>query len=384
MRSARLDFADAEHPVSLTEVEAPALPRNDWARVKVSAGGICGSDLHAIFPDGSGTPTFLPLVGFPMELGHEFGGVVVEAGVDCPVPVGTRVAVDPTLGCVARGLQPCDACRVGAFSACRQLSHGDPPGFAHGFASGVGGGWSDEVIAHRSQLHPAPDAIDDRGLALVEPLSIAMHGVLRREPERGAPCLVVGAGTIGLAAVAALKHLAPSSEVTVLARHAHQARAATALGADRVLTSGQNGDDIAALGEVVGGRVTGTGRATLVFGGFPYVVDAVGSPASLNLCLKVAGQLGTLLLLGAIANATVDLGPLWFKNVDVIGSFGYAMQEHRGERRHTFDVSLDLLATGAFPSDLVVTHTFGLDDVREATRVANARDEGAIKVQLLP
>jgi len=384
MRSAKLDFADADHPVSLVEVEPPVLPRSDWARVRVSAGGICGSDLHAIFPDGSGTPTFLPLVGFPMELGHEFGGVVTEAGPDCPVAIGTRVAVDPTLACIARGLEPCDACRVGAFSSCRQLSAGDPPGFAHGFASGVGGGWSDEVVAHRSQLHPAPAGVDDRGMALVEPLSIAMHGVLRRPPERGAPTLVVGAGTIGLAAVAALKSLAPSNEVTVLARHAHQAQAASQLGADRVLLSGQNGDDIAALGEVVGGRITGTGRATLVFGGFPYVVDAVGSPSSMNLCLKVVGQLGTLLVLGAIANATVDLGPLWFKNVDVIGSFGYAVQEHRGERRHTFDLALELLATGAFPSDLVVTHTFGLDDVREATRVANARDEGAIKVQLLP
>jgi L-iditol 2-dehydrogenase len=384
MRCARLDFADPDHPVTLAEVDEPTLPRGDWARVRVLAGGICGSDLHAIFPDGSGTPTFLPLVGFPMELGHEFGGVVTEAGADCPVPVGTRVAVDPTLGCVARGLEPCDGCRVGAFSSCRNLSLGEPPGFAHGFASGVGGGWSDAVVAHRSQLHPAPDAVDDRGLALVEPLSIAIHGVLRRPPERGVPCLVVGAGTIGLAAVAALRTLAPTNPIVVLARHAHQAAAATRLGADTVLVSGVNGDDIATLGEAVGGRITGTGRATLVFGGFPYTIDAVGSPASMNLCLKVAGQLGTLLVLGAIANATVDLGPMWFKNVDVVGSFGYAVQEHRGERRHTFDVALDMLAAGSYASDVVVTHTFGLDDVREATKVANARDHGAIKVQLLP
>src|SRR3954454_19766853 len=119
MKSARLDFADPEHPVPLADVDAPALPRGDWARVAVAAGGICGSDLHAIFPDGSGTPTFLPIVGFPMELGHEFGGVGVEAGADCPVAAGTRVPVDPTLGCVARGIEPCAACRVGAFSSCR-------------------------------------------------------------------------------------------------------------------------------------------------------------------------------------------------------------------------------------------------------------------------
>ena len=92
MRSARLDFADPECPVTVAEVDEPALPRGDWARVEVLAGGICGSDLHAIFPDGSGSPTMLPLVGFPMEMGHEMGGVVVDAGPDCPVPVGARVA----------------------------------------------------------------------------------------------------------------------------------------------------------------------------------------------------------------------------------------------------------------------------------------------------
>ena len=89
-------------------------------------------------------------------------------------------------------------------------------------------------------------------------------------------------------------------------------------------------------------------------------------------------------LASIIANATVDLGPLWFKNVDVVGSFGYAMHDLRGERMHTFDLALSLLASGAFPSDLVVTHTFPLDDVRAALSVANARDQGAIKVQLLP
>ena len=384
MKSAHLDFADPDHPVSLVEVDEPALPRGDWARVRVSAGGICGSDLHAIFPDGNGTPTFLPLVGFPMELGHEFGGVVTEAGPDCPIPTGTRVAVDPMVACVARGLEPCDACRIGQFSSCRAWNVGAPSGFSHGFATGIGGGWSESVVAHGSQLHPAPDSVDDRSLALVEPLSIAMHGVLRRMPERGAPCLVVGAGTIGLATVAALRWLAPSNEITVLARYAHQVAAAKALGADLVVTTFQNGDDVAALGEIAGGRVTGTGRASLVWGGFPYVVDAVGSPSSMNLCLKVVGQQGALLLLGAIANATVDLGPLWFKNVDVVGSFGYAMHDHRGKRSHTFDMALEVLASGAFPSELLVTHTFPLTDVREALSVANTREQGAIKVQLVP
>ena len=376
MRSARLDFADPECPVTVAEVDEPALPRGDWARVQVLAGGICGSDLHAIFPDGSGSPTMLPLVGFPMEMGHEMGGVVVEAGPDCPVPVGARVAVDGALTCIARGTErPCPKCAAGLGAACEQLNPGtEPLGFGHGFATGVGGGWSDQLVAHHSQLHVAPDGVDDLGLALCEPLSIAAHGVLRRLPAEGAPVLVIGAGTIGLAAVAALRALTPASEITVVARHPHQAAAATRLGAHRVI--GDELDEIVAVG---GGRVTGKGRATLVYGGFPYVVDAVGTPATFTQALKVVDTMGVVLLLGAIAAAQVDLNPLWFKNADVVGSFGYQLQDGV----HTFDRSLEVLAAGGFPSDVVVTHTFDRSEVREALRVAHARDEGAIKVALV-
>lgn len=384
MRSAVLDFADPDHPISLVEVDEPALPRSDWARIEVTAAGICGSDLHAIFPDGSGSPIMLPLVGFPMEMGHEIGGVVIEAGADCSVPVGTRVAVDPCLVCATRGLDPCPHCKVGALSSCEAMNVGQPSGFGHGFATGVGGGWSDQLVAHASQLHAVPDAVDDIGSSLVEPFSIALHGILRRVPERGAPCLVVGAGTIGLAAVAALRAVAPTSEVTVMARHAHQASAAAALGASTVFLSGEHGDDVAALAELSGGRVTGSGRASAVWGGFPYVVDAVGSPSSVNLSLKVVRQLGVVSLLGAIGNAQVDLAPLWFKNVDVVGSFGYAVQEHAGVREHTFDRALALQAQGAFPSRVVSTHQLPLAQVRAALSIANARDAGAIKVTLRP
>jgi threonine dehydrogenase-like Zn-dependent dehydrogenase len=374
MRSVRLDFADPSFPVSVVEVDDPPLPGPDWARVQVLAGGICGTDLHTLHPDGSGSPVFLPLIAFPMELGHELGGVVVEAGPDCPVEVGARVAVDPTLACEARGLDPCPACRAGWTTACRDMNVGAPRGFGHGFAVGVGGGWSDSVIVHRTQLQPAPDGVDDAGLALAEPLAIALAGLARRLPVAGAPVLVLGAGTIGLAAVAGLRALAPDSDVTVVAKHAHQQAAALALGATRVVEPGD--DLLPKLAELTGGRVTGERSAEMVFGGFPHVVEAVGSGATLDTALKVVRQGGVVSLLGAINRTKADLAPLWFKNVDVVGSFGY------GPGGVTFTRALDLIAAGGYPSEVIVTHTFARDDVREAVATANARDRGAIKVQL--
>ena len=374
MRSLRLDQADPSFPVSVVEIDEPPLPRGDWARVRVLTGGICGSDLHALFPDGSGSPVFLPLIGFPMELGHEMGGIVTEAGPDCPVPVGARVAIDPTVACAARGRDLCPACAAGWATACRDLNVGPPSGMGHGFATGIGGGWSDSLVAHGSQLQPAPDAVDDAGLALAEPLAIALAGLARRLPAKGAPVLVLGAGTIGLASVAGLRSMAPESEVTVVAKHEHQQVAALALGAARVVPPGD--DLLPRLAELTGGRVTGERSAQVVWGGFPHVVEAVGSPATFDTALKVARQGGVVTLLGAVNRVKVDLSSLWFKNVDVVGSYGY------GPGGVTFARALDFIGAGGYPSDVVVTHTFAREDVREAVATANARDRGAIKVQL--
>ena len=80
-----------------------------------------------------------------------------------------------------------------------------------------------QVLAHDSMLHPLPDAVPDRGASLYEPVSIACHGLMRAMPDDGEPVLVVGAGIIGLASLAALRGLFPDCPVTVLARHPHQA-----------------------------------------------------------------------------------------------------------------------------------------------------------------
>jgi threonine dehydrogenase-like Zn-dependent dehydrogenase len=379
-----LDFADPAFPVSLVDGPEPELPRPDWARVVVSRGGICGSDLHILRPGADvASPMWRPYVGFPVEMGHEIGGVVVEAGPECTVAVGSRVAVDPTIGCAARGLEPCRNCTRGWLSACLRLDErGVTRGMGLGFTQGLGAGWSEQVVAHPSQLHGVPDEVDDRTVPLTEPFSIAIHGLLRRPPVDGAPALVLGAGVIGLAAVAALRSLWPASEVTVLAKHDTQVDAAKRLGAHHVV---QPGDD--ALGELaglVGGRVVGRDDGAVLSPGFPVVVEAVGSAATVGLAMRLAGPRGVVHLLGAIGVATVDVTPLWFRELDVVGTFCHAVDGSGRDAGHSFDRALELLAAGALPADVVVTHEFPLAEVRQAVDTAFARDAGAIKVLLRP
>lgn len=386
MRAAQLDYADPSFPVSVVDAPDPVLLGPAWAIVEVRAAGICGSDLHNIYPDGSASRIFGPFVTLPMQLGHEVAGVIVERGPECEFEVGTRVAVDPTIACAARGLPLCPRCAEGAPSACLQLgSRVLTPGFGVGFTNELGAGWSERLAAHPSQLHRVPDTVDDATAALTEPLSVAVHGLLRRPPRDGSPLLVVGAGIIGLAAVAAARAVAPSSAITVLARHDHQAAAAARVGAHHVVRPGADGAaPMAALAELGGGELKGKRDNALIMGGFGAVVDAVGSASSLSLCLRTAGQRGAVHLMGAAGLVEVDVAPLWFKELDVVGTFCHASEDHGGRTAHSFDRALELLAAGAFPASVVVTHRFGLDQVREALDTAQARDRGAIKVLFEP
>lgn len=384
MRVAQLDFADPSFPVSLVDRDDPPLPGPDWARVAVTAGGICGSDLHVLRPHEAGSsPTLTPYVRLPMEMGHEVAGMVVEAGSGCPVPEGTPVAVDPTMGCAARGLDPCPACASGAASVCRNLDVGDRTGLGLGFSTGLGGGWSDHLLAHVSQLHPVPEGLTDPAtVALTEPLSVVVHGLLRHEPTDGDPVLVVGAGIIGLAAVAAARALLPASEVTVVARHDHQEAAATALGAHHVV---RDGDDVLErLAAPVGARVTGRGDGALLVGGYPVTVEAVGTPTAIGLALRATAARGRVHLMGAAGQVPVDLAPVWFHELDVVGTFCHAVDHRGGVPGHSFDRALELLAAGALPADVVVTHTFPQGALREAVDTAFDRRAGAIKVQVVP
>ena len=254
MLAARFDLADPDFPVSLVDLPEPDLPGPAWARVAVTVGGICGSDLHLFGNETGPSPTLATLAAFPFVMGHEIGGRVIEAGSECPIAVGTRVAVDPTIGCVARGIEPaCRHCAAGWAQNCLNLGAKVlTPGLGLGFTSDLGGGWAEQVMAHASMLHPLPDGVPDSAASLHEPTSIAVHGLMRQPPRARDQVAVVGAGIIGLCALAALRHLFPASEVTVLARHDHQADAAQAAGARHVVRPQSDGSHFARLAEISG------------------------------------------------------------------------------------------------------------------------------------
>jgi L-iditol 2-dehydrogenase len=393
VRAVQFDMADEAFPASLVDLPEPELPTGQWARVAVTVGGICGSDLHLFVHNTGPSPTLMGMAGaFPFVLGHEIAGRIVEAGPECDLAVGTRVAVDPCLPCVPRGIEPlCANCARGWTSSCMNLdSRIRSSGRSLGYTQGLGGGWAEQVLAHASMLHALPDAVPDRIASLHEPVSIASHGILRAPPRDGDPVLIVGAGIIGLAAVGALRGLFPACPITVLARHQHQADAARACGADHVVRPENGSGHFEELARLSDARIVGRKTEVMLMSGFPYVIEAVGAPRSVTEALRAVAHRGTVLLLGAAGVTEVDLTPVWYKEAALIGAIDHTVDAGSapglagGPDRHSVDRALDILAAGLLP-DSVVTHEFPLDDYRTAVESAIARaDARAIKVVFRP
>jgi len=387
VRAVEFNLKDPAFGAELVEIAEPELPNDEWARVAVTVGGICGSDLHLFGNRELRAPALAGFWTFPFLIGHEIAGKVVETGGDCDIPVGTRVAVDPVIACAVRGISPvCRMCASGIESCCLALGSGVlTPGMSIGFTVGLGGGWADQVLAHRSMLHPLPDAVPDAIASLHEPVSITVHGLLRKPPRESDPVLVVGAGIIGLAAVAAVRALFPACEVTVTARYGYQADAARAAGAHHVVLAQDRYAHFEELAELCGASVRGRGRGQMLLGGFPYVIEAVGGLESVTESIRVVDNWGTVLFIGAGGAGEVDLSALWFKEAELVGAWNHAHGVHptRGTH-HSIDLALEVLAAGGLPES-VVTHTFALEDLRDAVATAiDKRNSQAIKVVFRP
>jgi threonine dehydrogenase-like Zn-dependent dehydrogenase len=371
VRALRLDFT-AEPPLSLEEVEPPAPPaRGDWVRLRPRLAGICGTDVSLLKFESS--MFFAPVVDVPATLGHEILADDAE---------GRRVVVDAILGCEAMGRDdPCPPCADHRPENCRRF--GEDAGGVVGYADTVGGGWSDELVAPRSNLFEVPDELEDERAVLFEPAAVAVHAALIG-PVRP-PVLVVGAGVIGLTVIAALRALFPEAEVVALAKHGHQAAAAEAAGAAVVRTDA-DGRHSEALSRASGARLAGPSlEQPTVAGGFPTVFECVGSSPAVDLAFRFTEERGTTVLVGGSTYATgLDLSPTWAKELHVLGTYCYGYEDVEGERVRTFELVRRMVADGRLDLGKWVTHVFALEEHGPALEAAMGKGSGALKVAFDP
>jgi len=318
----------------LSEEERPK-PREGETLVRVTAVGLCGSDLHWFGEGGIGETR----LERPLVLGHELAGVTED---------GRRVAIDPAVACEA-----CALCREGHPNLCEQVRFA-----GHGADDG---GLREWMAWPARALFALPDALSDADGAMLEPLGVALHAVDLAHVRAGASVGVFGCGPIGLLALQAAR-LAGAGRLFATDRpdRPHRLEAARLLGAE-VFAADAGGEALAIR--------------DALSGGLDVAIELAGENAAVDAAIAAVRPGARVVLAGIPAEERT--------------SFKAASARRKGltlvlcrRMKHTYPRAIRLVADGAVDVRSAVTHRFPLERGAEAFATA-ARREG-LKVLVTP
>jgi L-idonate 5-dehydrogenase len=315
-------------------------PGPGQVRVRIRAGGICGSDLHYVQHGGFGAIR----VKHPMVLGHEVAGMIdaVGDGVTLLKP-GQAVAVNPSLPCGR-----CRYCLDGAAQHCLDMRfYGSAMRDPH-----VDGGFRESLVCEATQAVPLPDGLDTTTAAFAEPLAVCLHAARQAGPLLGRRVLVTGCGPIGVLAIAAAR-MGGAREIVATDLSDAPKQVALRLGADRFHADGL---DTYAPDK----------------GFFDVALEASGSPRALLGILPVVRPGGTIVQIGIGGDVPVPMSVLAAKEITWRGTFRFHAE---------FAMAVEALAARRIDVAPLLTERFPIDRVQEAFALAADRTR-AMKVQI--
>jgi L-iditol 2-dehydrogenase len=327
--------------------QAPVpIPQPGEALVKVAQSGMCGTELLVHDDVYRGRRRPMP---FPLIVGHEASGVLVELGPGTAGPApGTRVAVEGVSGCGG-----CFHCLRGSYNLCQDWHH---------IGLTRAGALAEFVTVPVSSVLPIPDDVSFETAAMLEPFSNAVHTLERLKPAPGQPAAIVGPGPLGLLNLQVLR-AAGASPILVLGRRGDEPRLelARTLGADVAVVA----DRKAALEHAA--RLTdGIGPA--------IVVEAGGTSEAVQTALDIVGGNGSLVTLGLARSTEIDALTVVRKNLVWLGVVA-AVRRHYAE-------AIRLIRSGKVQLERLITHRMPLADAPSA--IAAMRNGEAVKIMLAP
>jgi len=311
-------------------------PAGGEALLRVTAVGVCGSDLHWFGGAGIGDARLEQ----PLVLGHEFAAVRVEDG--------RRVAVDPAIPCGA-----CELCLQGHPNLCPQVrfaGHGREDGALREFLP-----WP------AARLHPLPDGISDADGAMLEPLGVALHAVDLGHLHPGMRVGVFGCGPIGLLVVQ-LAHLSGAVQVIATDPLLHRLEAARAYGATH-LVQAKDGAETSEVWETAARR------------GVDVAFEVAGENAAVETAIHAVKPGGQVVLVGIPSENCTSF------NAATARRKGLTLRLCR-RMKHTYPRAIALVEQGRVDVRSLVTHRFPLEQARQAFETAGRRE--GIKVILEP
>ena len=315
-------------------------------RVRVRAGGICGSDLHYYQHGGFGAIR----IQQPMVLGHEVAGIIEEAGPAATgFAPGERVAVCPS--------QPCRACRfcqLGLQNHCLDMRYyGSAMRMPH-----VQGAFRQEIVIEAGQAFKLADGISDAEGAMAEPLAVALHAVNRAGPLLGRSVLVTGCGPIGAMVVIAARR-AGATHIVATDVVDHPLRKAARVGADDTLNVAEQPEALA--------------RYAAEKGQFDVLFECSGNERALRAAFDVVRPRGVIVQLGLSGSElTLPFNTVVAKEFDLRGAFRF---------HEEFGVAVQLINQGLVDLKPLISATLSYRDAGRAFALAADRSQ-SMKVLL--
>jgi len=333
----------AARDLRIEERETPPVGPGE-VKIRMAAGGVCGSDLHYYNHGGFATIR----IREPMILGHEVSGVISELGEGVTgLAVGDLVAVSPSRPC-----GNCVYCAEGSRNHCLNMRfYGSAMPMPH-----IQGAFREELVADATQCVKA-DGLSAGEAAMAEPLSVCLHAVRRAGEMVGKRVLVTGCGPIGTLAILAARR-AGAAEIVATDIAGNALRLAAAVGADRTINVATEADALTAYHADKGT--------------FDVLIECSGAAPALVAAIPALRPRGIIVQVGNGGDMTLPVAMMSAKELELRGSFRF---------HEEFATAVELMQKGLIDVKPLITHTIPLDDAESAFLIANDRSQ-AMKAQI--
>jgi len=329
----------------IIEVSTPVPGPRDVV-VKVIYSGICGTDI-SIF---NGTTNFVNdgLIKYPVRIGHEWSGIVSEVGAEVNnFKPGDRVVADAGVSC-----GKCSDCLCGKYELCKYVK-------SVGTINTWDGSFAEYILMPFWHLYKLPDNVGLEEAALIEPCTIALHGLKESNINSKSGVLVVGTGPIGLAAVSIAKILG-ASKVILSGRKPFKLNIGLTMGADTVVNVTKEN-----FKTFMNQQTQGEGIG--------IVIETSGNIETVNECMEVIAPFGIFNLIGFYEDYLNNF------NIDKLVVTGIQLKGIAGSVGLIPEV-ISMMASGVLNVKPLITHRFKFDEMPEVIKTAKEQNDTKIKI----
>lgn len=331
------------------EVEIPQIKANE-VLINVKATGICGSDIPRAMVTGARVS--------PIILGHEFAGQVEEVGKEVKdIKKSDRVTAYPLIPCYQ-----CEFCKIGMYNLCNNYSF---------IGSRENGSFAEYIKLPAENVLKLSNNIDYETGATTEPAAVALHGFRKAHLNPGDKIAIIGAGSVGLYVLQWAKILG-AKQVLITDLFDEKLKIAEGLGAD-ILINANKRDIVKEVLDKTEGE------------GVDIVIETSGVKSSQAESLLIANKLGKIVFIGISHNSLQlnkkQVDNLLRKELSIVGSWNSL---HRTISINEWGTTLHFLSIGQLKAKPLITHKFGLKDVKKAFEMIYNQNEIFIKVMFFP